>query len=46
MLACALAANAELIVTRDRDLLDLGTYRDVRILNTRDALAAIHARSS
>jgi putative PIN family toxin of toxin-antitoxin system len=39
VLACALGAEAALIVTRDRDLLDLGTFREVRILAAHDALA-------
>lgn len=39
VLACALGAEAELIVTRDRDLLDLGTFREIRILAAHDALA-------
>lgn len=41
VLACALGASATLIVTRDRDLLDLGSFRDVRILAAREALALI-----
>ena len=41
VLACALAANAVLIVTRDRDLLDLGTFREIRILAAHDALQLI-----
>jgi putative PIN family toxin of toxin-antitoxin system len=41
VLACALGATAQLIVTRDRDLLDLKTFRDIRILAARDALALI-----
>ena len=38
VLACALGADAALIVTRDRDLLDLGSFRDIRILAARGAL--------
>jgi putative PIN family toxin of toxin-antitoxin system len=41
VLACALAAGATLIVTRDRDLLDLGTFRGIRILAAHDALQLI-----
>jgi uncharacterized protein len=41
VLATALAAEASLIVTGDRDLLTLGTFRDIRILDAADALAAI-----
>jgi putative PIN family toxin of toxin-antitoxin system len=46
VLACALGAAAELIVTRDRDLLGLGTFRGIRILAAREAveLIAIGAR--
>jgi putative PIN family toxin of toxin-antitoxin system len=41
VLACALAAGADLIVTRDNDLLTLGTFRHTRIVSSADALAAI-----
>jgi putative PIN family toxin of toxin-antitoxin system len=41
VLATALAAEASLIVTGDRDLLVLGTFRDIRILDAADALALI-----
>ena len=41
VLACALSAHAQLIVTRDRDLLDLKAFRDIPILAARDALAAL-----
>jgi uncharacterized protein len=41
VLACALAADAGLIVTRDRDLLTLDPFRDIRILPAREALALI-----
>jgi uncharacterized protein len=38
VLACALAANAHLIVTRDQDLRTLDPFRTIRILPARDAL--------
>jgi putative PIN family toxin of toxin-antitoxin system len=41
VLACALGAEATLIVTRDRDLLDLGTFRHTRILPSHEALELI-----
>lgn len=43
VLACALAAGAELIVTRDRDLLTLGTFRQIRITSSADALALVES---
>lgn len=43
VLASALGAHAVLIVTRDRDLLYLGTFREIRILAARDALDLIAA---
>lgn len=46
VLACALGAGASLIVTRDRDLLDLGTFRDIHILAAREALALITTSTS
>ena len=38
VLACALAAQAEVIVSGDRDLLDLGAFGDTRILSAVEAL--------
>jgi putative PIN family toxin of toxin-antitoxin system len=32
-LACALSASADFIVTGDKDLLDMGKYKSVRIIN-------------
>jgi putative PIN family toxin of toxin-antitoxin system len=50
VLATALGAEASLIVSGDRDLLELGTFRDIRILAAADALTLIgperHWRSS
>ena len=44
VLACAIAAQAPLIVTRDRDLLVLGAFRDIRIVPAAEALALIPAK--
>ncbi len=41
VLACALAAGASLIVSGDRDLLDIGTFHQIRILPAHEALAII-----
>lgn len=41
VLATALAARAPLIVSGDQDLLVLGTFADVRILNAADALRVL-----
>lgn len=41
VLACALGARAELIVSRDKDLLDLGTFHAIRILKAAPTLALI-----
>jgi uncharacterized protein len=38
VLACAVAARADLIVTGDLDLLDLKTYQSIPILDAADAL--------
>jgi len=43
VLATALAAHAVLIVSGDQDLLVLGTFRDIRILNAAEALRALSA---
>jgi putative PIN family toxin of toxin-antitoxin system len=37
-LECAVGGRAECLVTGDRDLLDLGSYRRVKILTVRDFL--------
>lgn len=44
VLACALSARADLIVTRDLDLLDLKTYQGIPILAAADALRRIEAQ--
>lgn len=46
VLACALAARADLIVTRDFDLLDLNTYQNIPIVNAAEALSRIQAQGS
>jgi uncharacterized protein len=38
VIACAVAANADLIVSGDRALHEIGTYRGIRIINAREAL--------
>lgn len=43
VLAAALAAGAEIIVTGDRDLLTLAEYEGVRILTVRSLLDAVSA---
>ena len=45
VLACALAAAAELIVTRDQDLRTLGTFQDIPILPAAQALELIAANT-
>jgi uncharacterized protein len=46
VLACALAAKAELIVSGDRHLLGLHEYQGIPILNTSDALQRLEAKSA
>ncbi|MCW5619571.1 MAG: putative toxin-antitoxin system toxin component, PIN family [Burkholderiales bacterium] len=41
VLACALAAHADLIVSGDRDLLDLKRYQDIEIVSAAAALERI-----
>ncbi|MGH8235617.1 MAG: putative toxin-antitoxin system toxin component, PIN family [Steroidobacteraceae bacterium] len=43
VLACALAAEASLIVTGDKDLLVLNAYRDIPIVTAAEALRQIQA---
>ncbi len=44
VLACALTAGARLIVTRDDDLLTLGTFKGMLIKPAREALSVIPER--
>lgn len=41
VLACALAARTDLIVTGDNDLLDLNAYQDIPIITAAEALRRI-----
>lgn len=41
VLACALAARAEIIVSGDRHLLDLKEYRGIRIVTVVEAIASL-----
>ncbi len=41
VLACALAAHADMIVSGDADLLTLGEYREIRITSPAEALIVI-----
>lgn len=43
VIACALAARAELIVSGDHDLLVLKTYQDIRIVSAAEAMRIIVA---
>ncbi len=43
VLACALAAQAQLIVTRDKDLLVLKSFQGINIVDAREALERIEA---
>lgn len=45
VLACALAAEATLVVSGDDDLLSLGRFRDIPILAAREALEMIASGS-
>jgi putative PIN family toxin of toxin-antitoxin system len=44
VIACALAARADLIVSGDADLLDLGAYQGMRIVSAAAALAHMTQR--
>lgn len=41
VIACALTANANLIVSGDRDLLDIDVYQGIRIITARQALESV-----
>ena len=44
VIACALAVDADYIVTRDKDLLDLQRYNDITILSPEDLLARLRGQ--
>jgi putative PIN family toxin of toxin-antitoxin system len=44
VVACALKADADYIVTRDKDLLSLGTYEGIRIVTPRQFLDLLDGR--
>jgi predicted nucleic acid-binding protein len=44
VLACAVAARADLVVSGDQDLLVLKTYSGIRIIGANEALAVIAGR--
>ena len=44
VLACALAAKADLIVSGDKDLLDLNAFQNIQILAPAEALRTIEAQ--
>jgi len=46
VLACALAARAQLIVSRDQDLLVLHPYQGISILASAEALQYLDAKAS
>jgi len=43
VLSCAAAARADLIVSGDRHLLDLGRYQEIRIVNSAEAWQAVRS---
>lgn len=46
VLACALTARADLIVSGDRDLLTLGTFRGIRIVSPSAALGELSGQAA
>jgi len=44
VLACALAAQADLIATGDTDLLDINAYRNISIVTPAEALRRVEAQ--
>lgn len=46
IIACAVAASAEYLVTRDHDLLSLGTYREIAIINPEQFLHILREQFS
>jgi predicted nucleic acid-binding protein len=46
ILACAIAAHASYVVTRDRDLLSLGSYEAITIMTPEAFLGLLRAREA
>ena len=46
ILACAIAAHASYVVTRDRDLLALSSYEDITIMTPEAFLGLLRAREA
>jgi putative PIN family toxin of toxin-antitoxin system len=46
VVACALAANASVIVTGDRHLLDLGTHQEIEIVTVHNLIQALESEGS
>ena len=46
IIACALEAGADHVVTRDKDLLSLGTYQGIRMVTPRQFLNLIEGGSA
>lgn len=44
MLACAITARAEIIVSGDLDLLDLNNYRGIPIVKAAEAMRRVEAQ--
>ena len=41
IIACAVAASADYIISRDKDLLDLGRYQDIQIVTPEDFMPTL-----
>ena len=41
IIACAVAASADYIISRDKDLLDLGKYQDIQIITPEDFMPTL-----
>ena len=44
IIACAVAASADYIISRDRDLLDLGNYQQIQIVTPEDFIHILRSR--
>jgi len=45
VIACALASKAQFLVTRDKDLLSLGTHEEIRVIPPEDFIALLRKGS-
>jgi hypothetical protein len=44
-IACAISAEAKIIVSGDKDLLDIGNYKNIEIMKPKEFLEVLHKKA-